>query len=175
MLFRSQPSFRGALRYVASLARSIAIIKSLKSFRAMNFKAFSISAASRRLSTVKESAAPQRDQRDINAPIKYVGSTAAAWTSKEGRSGTIPKSDTPWFQPYAVVGSVAVFLIYFCVLREENDVDLELEKSLYDRVPGLEQTQLIINYKYNLENNGDNAEIVARMKEMGMQPEDIKS
>lgn len=140
----------------------------------MSFKAFSISAASRRFSTVKESAAPAAPQRDINAPIRYVGSPAAAWTSKEGRSGTIPKSDTPWFQPYAVVGSVAVFLIYFCVLREENDVDLELEKSLYDRVPGLEQTQLILNYKYNLENNGDNAEIVARMKEMGMQPEDIK-
>lgn len=137
----------------------------------MKFKTSSISAAPRSFSTVKESAAPERD---INAPLRYVGSKAAAWTSKEGRSGTIPKSDTPWFQPYAVVGSVAVFLIYFCILREENDVDLELEKSLYDRVPGLEQTQLIINYKYNLENNGDNSEIVARMREMGMQPEDIK-
>jgi hypothetical protein len=28
--------------------------------------------------------------------------------------------DVPWFQTYVVCGSVAIFLIYFCVLREEN-------------------------------------------------------
>jgi hypothetical protein len=28
--------------------------------------------------------------------------------------------EVPWFQTYVVCGSVAIFLIYFCVLREEN-------------------------------------------------------
>lgn len=55
-----------------------------------------------------------------------------------------------------------------------SDVDLELEKSLYDRVPGLEQTQLVINYKYNIENNIDNSKISERMKELGMDPSSIK-
>lgn len=82
--------------------------------------------------------------------------------------------DVPWFQTYVVCGSVAIFLIYFCILREENDVDLELEKSLYDRVPGLEHTQLVINYKYNRENNIDNTDIVARLKEIGVNPDDIQ-
>lgn len=88
--------------------------------------------------------------------------------------GSVDYEKIPWFQMYAVVGSVAIFLIYFCILREENDIDLELEKSLYDRVPGLEQTQLILNYKFNLENDNDNSAIEARMKELGMRPEDIK-
>lgn len=88
--------------------------------------------------------------------------------------GSVDYEKIPWFQTHAVVGSVAIFLIYFCILREENDIDLELEKSLYDRVPGLEQTQLILNYKFNLENDNDNSAIEARMKELGMRPEDIK-
>jgi hypothetical protein len=46
---------------------------------------------------------------------------------------------------------------------------------LYDHVPGLESTQLIINYKYNRENNIDNKEIVARMKELGINPAEIQN
>jgi hypothetical protein len=64
-------------------------------------------------------------------------------------------------------------LIYFCILREENDVDEEMGKSLYERVPGLEHTQLIVNYKYNLQNNIDNKDIIARMKELGIDPKNI--
>jgi hypothetical protein len=33
-------------------------------------------------------------------------------------------------------------MLYFCVFREENDIDEELGKSLYDRVPGLKKSQL---------------------------------
>lgn len=94
--------------------------------------------------------------------------------ARDMRQGTTKYEDVPWYQTYVVCGSVAIFLIYFCILREENDVDLEFEKSLYDRVPGLESTQLVINYKYNLENSNDNTDIVKRMKELGMRPEDIK-
>lgn len=108
-----------------------------------------------------------------NEPIRYVGSPAASWEAKKGRSGTVDFEQIPWFQTYAVTGSVAIFLIYFCILREENDVDKELEKSLYERVPGMEQTQLILSYKYNLENNIDNSEIITRMKELNIRAEDI--
>lgn len=44
----------------------------------------------------------------------------------------------PWFQTYAVTGSVAIFLIYFCVLREENGKlkrgDNQLGKSEYPTI-----------------------------------------
>lgn len=113
-------------------------------------------------------------KRDLNVPVKFAGSPASAWVARKARQGSVPFENVPWFQTYAVCGSVAIFLIYFCILREENDIDLELGKSLYDRVPGLEQTQLVINYKYNLEHQIDNKDIVSRMKEMGMNPDDIQ-
>lgn len=66
-------------------------------------------------------------------------------------------------------------MIYFFILREENDIDQQLERSLFESVPGLEETQLILNYKYNLEHNLDNKPIVQRMKELGIKPEDIRA
>lgn len=116
----------------------------------------------------------KQETPDLNRPIKYVGSQAHAFQSKLGRSGAGSFPDAPWYQMYSVVFSTAIFLIYFCVLREESDVDLELEKNLYDRVPGLEEAQLVLNYKFNIENNNDNSKIVARMNELGMSVEDIK-
>lgn len=72
----------------------------------------------------------------------------------------------PWYQPYSVVASVAVFLIYFCMLREENDVDLEFTKTLYDRVHGLEKEQLLQSYRFNKETGKSVLEIEKRLKEI---------
>ncbi|CAO1429004.1 unnamed protein product [Diamesa tonsa] len=107
-------------------------------------------------------------------PIKFVGSAAASWNAKTGRAGNVDPHIVPWFQPYVVVGSVAIFLIYFCYLREENDLDKELEASLFDRVPGLEESQLMMNYKYNIEHHLSNKEVIDRMREIGIKVEDIK-
>ena len=115
--------------------------------------------------------APER--QNFNEPIRFAGSPAASLMAKQSRSGTVDYESVPWFQVYVVVGSVAIFLVYFCILREENDIDEEMGKSLYERIPGLEQTQLIISYKYNRENNIDNGAIIERMKELGMDPKDI--
>lgn len=73
-----------------------------------------------------------------------------------------------WYQTYVISISLTVFLIYFCVLREENDIDLELEKNLFDRVPGLEERQLVTSYKYNMEHGLEVADIEKRMKELGV-------
>lgn len=117
--------------------------------------------------------AEKPEQIKHNEPVQYSRSAAASWTAKQGRAGAINLEQIPGCQMYSVVGSVAIFLIYFCILREENDIDLELEKSLYDRVPGLERSQLVIMYKYNIENNIDNTDITTRMGELGMDPKDI--
>lgn len=99
-------------------------------------------------------------------PIKFFGSEAAKWKARQTRSGQ--SKDALWFQPYVVMGSVLVFMIYFCVLREESDLDGELDKSLYDRVDGLEEIQLKIVHKYNVENNVDNGSIEGRMRELNI-------
>merc|ERR1711915_657539 len=62
------------------------------------------------------------EQEDPNEPIKFSTSRAAKW-SAEDYYRPPEKDDTPWIQPPVVSLSVAVFLIYFCFLREESGVD----------------------------------------------------
>ncbi|KAF9790076.1 hypothetical protein SFRURICE_002441 [Spodoptera frugiperda] len=99
-----------------------------------------------------------------NEPIKFS-------TSQASRKSARPlvkrvDIDMPWYQPFSVVGSVAVFLIYFCVLREENDLDLEFDKTLYDRIKGLEKEQLLQSYRFNKEHGKSVDDIERRLKEL---------
>lgn len=64
-------------------------------------------------------------------------------------------------------------MLYFCVFREESDIDQELDKSLFERVDGLEEKQLIVAYKYNKEHGLDLHDLEKRMREIGMKPEEI--
>jgi hypothetical protein len=57
-------------------------------------------------------------------------------------------------------------LLYFCVFREENDIDEELGKTLYDRIEGLEDKQLQIALKYNLDHGQDTSSIEKRLKNL---------
>ena len=57
-------------------------------------------------------------------------------------------------------------MLYFCVLREENDIDEELGKSLYERIPGLEKAQLQEVYRYNSMQGHDTSAITARLQEL---------
>lgn len=111
----------------------------------------------------------QPSNETSNEPIKFFGSKAATWRARDTRSGG--SEDTLWFQPYVISGSLSVFLLYFCVLREENDIDKRLEGNLFDKVTGLEEVQLTVNYKYNRENGLDTSEIEKRLSELGV---DIK-
>ncbi|XP_013143474.1 PREDICTED: uncharacterized protein LOC106107249 [Papilio polytes] len=99
-----------------------------------------------------------------NEPIKF--STSGAAAKKTIKPIKNVKIDIPWYQPYCVVGSVAIFLLYFCLLREENDVDLEFSKTLYERIQGLEKTQLLLSYKHNKEHGKSVADIERRLKEI---------
>lgn len=65
---------------------------------------------------------------------------------------------------------MAIFLLYFCVFREENDIDKKLEGSLFDHIQGFEEVQLTQSYKHNLENNLDNSAIEVRLRELGIDP-----
>lgn len=103
---------------------------------------------------------------NVDEPIKFIGSEAASWRAHQTRSGQSDKK--LWYQPYVVMGSVLVFMIYFCILREESDIDGDLNKSLYDRVDGLEEIQLKIVHKYNAENQVDNRTIEDRMRELNI-------
>lgn len=106
-----------------------------------------------------------------NEPIKFSTSPASRKTTRP----IVRKVDTdmPWYQPFSVVGSVAVFLIYFCILREENDVDLEFNKTLYERIKGLEKEQLLQSYRFNKEHGKSVDEIEKRLQELEKQENQI--
>lgn len=66
-------------------------------------------------------------------------------------------------------------MLYFCVFREENDIDEQLKRPLYENVPGLEQQSLLTMYRFNVENGRDTRELETRMAELGMDIEGLKT
>lgn len=99
-----------------------------------------------------------------NSPIAYFGSGAAFFKASEGQSGGAEKR--LWYQPFVISGSLAVFLLYFCVFREENDIDAKLDGNLFDHVAGLEETQLKLSINYNREHGLPVAALEARLIEV---------
>ncbi|GLH04246.1 Uncharacterized protein GBIM_09996 [Gryllus bimaculatus] len=100
----------------------------------------------------------------IEEPIKFAESRASTWKAKYTRIGTESVVSPPWYQGIVVSLSLGVFLLYFCVFREENDIDEELGKTLYDRIEGLEEFQLRSSLKYNLEKGLDTTAIERRLQ-----------
>ncbi|XP_066151787.1 uncharacterized protein [Euwallacea fornicatus] len=114
---------------------------------------------SRFFSTHKEAS---EDYSEV--PIKFSTSPASKYKASITRMGF---EDTRlWYEPYVIFSCIAVFLVYFCILREENDIDKELNKSLYSRIDGLEEVQLRLSLKYNLDNGLDTVDIVQRLQEI---------
>jgi len=106
-----------------------------------------------------------KEFEELDKPIQFTSSKASEWRAQQSFGGTIPE-DTPDIQPISVMLSIAAFLIYFCVLREENDIDEEMKKSLWERIPGLERQQLDVVYDYNEQHGIVNTAILARIKEL---------
>ncbi|KAL9886191.1 uncharacterized protein LOC119638679 [Glossina fuscipes] len=102
----------------------------------------------------------------IEEPIPFFGSHASVWRAKATRSGGA--DEYLWYQPYVISGSLAIFLLYFCVFREESDIDQKLDGDLFQHVKGLEEVQLTMNYKYNKEHGLDTKDIEKRLKELGV-------
>ncbi len=116
----------------------------------------------------KEPSVKQTSMKDtfeaMDKPVKYSKSKASDWKSVD--SFMPPIRDVPWYQPPVVAGSVAIFLIYFLFLREENDLDTEIATSLYDRIPGLEEQQLRASIEYAIEKGEDPTPYRTRLAEI---------
>lgn len=105
-----------------------------------------------------------KEVEEDNGPIKYSTSKAAKWKAEVTRTGQV--REAPWFEPYIVIASLSVFMIYFFILREESDIDTEFDKTLYERVTGMEEKQIEIALKYNLEHGLPTKELKERLEEL---------
>lgn len=74
--------------------------------------------------------------------------------------------DVPRYQAPIVIASVVIFLVYFTILREESDWDEEINKSLYERIPGLEEVQLRQSIQAAAAEGKDTAELQARLRQI---------
>lgn len=80
---------------------------------------------------------------------------------------TLPKpKDVNKYQGIIVTISFFVFTVYFCYLREENDLDDLLRTSLFDQVPSLEEPHLVQAIKLMKEKGLDTSEAEARLKDL---------
>lgn len=101
---------------------------------------------------------------ELDTPVKFTSSAAREWKAKTSRVGY--ESVRLWYEPYVIVVSLTIFMVYFGILREENDVDEELKKSLYSRIEGLEEHQLRVSLKYNQEHSLETSQILERLAEI---------
>jgi len=113
------------------------------------------------------------DELDLTAPVKFSASRASTWKVRDtfGSSQADDLSKGLWYQPYIVSLSVTVMLIYFNLLREENDVDDKLTESLYNHIDGLEEKQLEISLKHNIQSGLDTRAIITRLAEIQLERE----
>ena len=79
---------------------------------------------------------PTDDDEEVkNEPIKFSTSKASHRTWKVDRSmGS--QYERPWWKVLPISLVLTGFLLW-CVLREETDIDAQLEKQLYEHLPGL--------------------------------------
>ncbi|KAG0426502.1 hypothetical protein HPB47_026395 [Ixodes persulcatus] len=82
--------------------------------------------------------APEDIEHEEDKPVVYSTSKAAQWKAQHSFRPMMDH-DPPAVQRYSVILSTAAFLIYFCILREENDLDEILDRPLSATVPDIEK------------------------------------
>eukprot|EP00096_Caligus_rogercresseyi_P011184 TRINITY_DN4322_c0_g1_i1.p1 TRINITY_DN4322_c0_g1~~TRINITY_DN4322_c0_g1_i1.p1 ORF type:complete len:162 (+),score=48.63 TRINITY_DN4322_c0_g1_i1:41-526(+) len=111
----------------------------------------------------------RRNEIDFDEPIKFSSSKASqserpAWmlNPKLLSRNTSPKS-----QVLSIYFSLVSLLIYFCVLRKENDIDeIIFKNQLYSKVQGLEKQDLTAALNSAVLSSDDSRAIRKRLNEI---------
>lgn len=82
------------------------------------------SITSKKNETIKNKNDYEDDDIKAKMPIKYSTSKASKFFS-----GSTSKN-TPEHQDTVIITCFGIFLLYFCVLREENDIDEAMTKNI---------------------------------------------
>lgn len=106
---------------------------------------------------------PEQNPAEEFGPIKFSGSKAQTMKAREN---FYSRKDRPKYEPLVISVSLATFLVYFCILREENDLDNTLNKSLYSQIEGLEEKQLQVNINYYKQEGQDTSQFERRLQEL---------
>lgn len=104
-------------------------------------------------------------------PVRFSTSQARKWRVRQTFGpGAHPKNYRhEFFRLVLIIGSIIIFLVYFCILREENDIDEELEVPLINRIKGLEESQLRQAIEFNKSHGISTKELEQRLKEIELE------
>merc|ERR1712059_198666 len=111
-----------------------------------------------------------KEEVQDTGPVKFT--TSPAYRMSGGVVRQQNKDDTFAYQPLIVSVSVLSLLIYFCILREESDVDDRLIGNLYDQVDGLEKQDLTTSIRYYEQNGLDSRDLKKRLAEVLQEEEE---
>jgi len=100
---------------------------------------------------------------DSDEPVKFSGSQAD-W--KAANTFRAPESGAPRYQYVIVQISVAVFMLYFFVLREENDLDENLSDLYYAIDPYKEIEKLELQLAKEIKQGQDTSHTAAKLSKM---------
>lgn len=114
----------------------------------------------------KKSEPPKTEAVDSDAPVKFSTSDGFAPNPFTPRGTMSPPR--PNFEFRSIQLSVIAFLVYFCILREENDIDERIREpgNLYDVLEGLERKKLEEQLKTRTDKGLDTKAIRMRLSEL---------
>jgi len=161
-----------AKRGNALLHLASTVHKSENTYAVQSKNALLKSIAGRTASTTSSSAAEKEEDVD-EAPVTFTKSKG--FKTKPLFINPRPKESHPPFQDFSIFISMSSLMIYFFLLREENDMDEALGVSLYDRIPGMEKSNLIAAIRHNEQEGLDTTALKARLDEIIAEEEKEKS
>lgn len=103
---------------------------------------------------------------DPNKPIPYFSSGLYKTEGIHYDHKAAAKS-TDYNRSLIAMGSVALFMFYFCILRGENDVDDELSRDFFHQF-GEEAAELKKTYEHNVKHNLPVTDILDRFDALGI-------
>ncbi|GFS18628.1 hypothetical protein ElyMa_005011100 [Elysia marginata] len=103
----------------------------------------------------------------LKKPKKDISSEPYRFTTSNANMKSLTMStEVNEYQGPIVALSLVVFLAYFLYLREENDWDEQLNVTLFERVPSVEEPHLIQAIPRMKQRGEDTTEAEARLKEL---------
>lgn len=97
-------------------------------------------------------------------PPPFLDSDAAKWTPTPYLDAN---RERPVAKDIIVTLSSLIFMIYFFILREENDVDLKLTRTLSETLHDVEVTKLNEEYRTKISKNLPVDGVKERLRELG--------
>ncbi|KAK3584993.1 hypothetical protein CHS0354_037367 [Potamilus streckersoni] len=102
------------------------------------------------------------DAIDRDQPLPYMSVRKA----QSRINKAVMHESAPPYQGFIVWISILVFMIYFFILREENDMDELLDHSLTSKLSDLEEHDILKRIHYNRTHSFSTAELEARLHEI---------